>query len=61
MFQRSWAAFVVVVGLLFVVASAAMAPEGTTDATLLTGGLAVATVGAVCMVRRGRTGERSGA
>lgn len=64
MFQRPWSAFVVVVGLLFVVASAAVAPAGTTDAPLLLGGLVVVAVGIACMVRRGRrarTGEGSGA
>ena len=37
--KRSWSAFVVVVGMLFVLASAAFAPAGTTDAPLLVGGL----------------------
>lgn len=52
--QRSWSAFVVVVGLLFVLASAVVAPQGTTDAPLLVGGLATAAVGAFFMVRRSR-------
>ncbi|WP_251157781.1 hypothetical protein [Caniella muris] len=61
--QRSWSAFVVVVGMLFVLASAAVAPQGTVDAPLLAGGLAVAAAGAGSMARgarRARTRARSG-
>ena len=61
--KRSWSAFVVVVGMLFVLASAAFAPAGTTDAPLLVGGLVVAAAGAAFMARaprRLRAGSRSG-
>ena len=57
--KRSWSAFVVVVGMLFVLASAAFAPAGTTDAPLLVGGLVVAAAGAAFMGRL-RAGSRSG-
>lgn len=52
--QRSWSAFVVVVGMLFVLASAAVAPRGATDTPLLAGGLAVAAAGALSMFRGAR-------
>lgn len=61
--QRSWSAFVVVVGMLFVLASAAVAPRGATDTPLLVGGLAVAAAGALSMfrgARRARAHTRSG-
>lgn len=54
MAQRSWSAFVVVVGMLFVLASAAAAPQGATDTPLLAGGLAAAAAGAFSMFRRAR-------
>ena len=61
--QRSWSAFVVVVGMLFVLASAAVAPQGATDTPLLAGGLAVDAAGAFSMfrgARRARANARSG-
>lgn len=54
MAMRSWPAFVVVVGLLFVMASQAISPEGAADAPLLLGGLAIAAAGLVAMVRNSR-------
>lgn len=50
MAMRSWPAFVVVVGLLFVMASQAVATAGTVDAPLLVGGLAIAAAGLVAMI-----------
>ena len=61
--QRSWSAVVVVVGMLFVLASAAVAPRGATDTPLLAGGLAVAAAGALSMsrgARRAHAHTRSG-
>lgn len=61
---RSWPAFVVVVGLLFVMAAPAVAPQGVVDAPLLSGGLAIAGAGIAVMVRnarraRARAGRKS--